>query len=237
MQYKAFSAMVLAITLFTGSAFAAAVNVVTDNTNVVYTTGLTGFATTGADMSGMVVSADFSNGAAETLIWGPTGVGSGGVDGILFSLNETNDTFSSDWALVNKNPSGVLTKLTVNAGAGNTVFDIVDSLDPSISTEGSFRGRAFEEVSAPLGGSITALYSDPVALIGELPLGDLYAILMADFTELEIGGLREQFEFRFGADTDNLVLTAVPIPAALPLMLTALSILAFLGGWRRRPAI
>lgn len=235
MKCKWLASITLGIALTSAAADAATINVSTDNTTVLTTTTLTGFQTFGDDMVGMVVTANFSNSASETLIWTATGAGSGGVNGSLFSLDLSGDTFSTgtDWNLLNKNPAGVLTKLTINAGAGDTVFDI----DPSsLGTVGSGFGRAFEERSAPLTGTISALYSNPVQLSGDTPVGDLYAMLMADFTDLTAGGLLFDSLFAFGADTDNLSISGdlrqVPLPAAMPLLLAALSALALFS--RRR---
>ena len=57
----------------------------TDGTNAIIP-GLTGFATTGADMTGLNVTATFSNGFSQSLAWGTTGVGAGGVFGTGWSL-------------------------------------------------------------------------------------------------------------------------------------------------------
>jgi hypothetical protein len=231
--------MVLGVALVAGNATAATVTVNTDNSNLLVTTGLTGFATSGDEMTGMVVTADFSNGASETLNWAVTGAGSGGVTGGLFSLNMSGDTFTAPWTLVNTNaaPGAVLTNLTINAGAGDTVFDIVNG---PFGTDGSADGRAFEEFSAPIPGDITALYSNPVALSGDPFVGDLYALLSVDFTELLDAGLLVGLQFDFRADTDNLFISGdlrpIPLPAALPLMLTGLGVLGFLARRRRAMA-
>lgn len=223
MKIRFLIAAAIGATLASADANSASINVVTDDTNVLTTSGLTGFATDGDDMAGMVVTANFSNTASETLVWSVTGADSGGVNGSLFSLDLSGDSFSAGWNLLNKNPGVLLTDLTIDAGPGDTVFDIVAG---GPSTVGSAQGAPFSEQSAPLSGDITATYSNPVQLTGETPVGDLYAMLMADFVDLTDGGLLFDELFTFRADTDNLMISgdlrAVPVPAAWPLLLTAL---------------
>lgn len=226
MKIRYLIAAAMGATLAAADANSASINVVTDDTNVLTTSGLTGFQTDGDDMAGMVVTANFSNTASETLVWSVTGADSGGVNGSLFSLDLSGDSFSAGWNLLNKNPGVLLTDLTIDAGPGDTVFDIEPSGAAGTSTVGSAQGAPFSEQSAPLSGDITATYSNPVQLTGETPVGDIYAMLMADFVDLTDGGLLFDELFTFRADTDNLMISgdlrAVPIPAAWPLLLTAL---------------
>ncbi len=64
--------------------------------------GITGFATTGADMGGLSVTATFTLGGEKNCIWAPTGGTSGGCEvEDFFEIEETGDTFFSEWTLVN----------------------------------------------------------------------------------------------------------------------------------------
>jgi hypothetical protein len=67
---------------------AVTVNVAYNAGAVNETTALTGFATTGAMMDGMKVSAFFSDGTSELVLWADTGASSGGVTGTGWSLGE-----------------------------------------------------------------------------------------------------------------------------------------------------
>ncbi len=75
--------------------------------NVSSIPGLTGFATTGAMMDGLAVTATFEEGV-ETVYWADTGATSGGVTGVLgtgWSLSLDGDTFSASWVF-DQNPGG-----------------------------------------------------------------------------------------------------------------------------------
>jgi hypothetical protein len=221
----------IAAALAVGSAQAATVAVVTDPTSIATTSGLTGFQTTGADMSGMSVTATFANGASESLNWSATGATSGGVASSLFSLGVAGDTFTANWNLTNLSSSR-LTFLTIDAGVGNTVFDTVGFDE---RTPGSANGLAFEDRAPGVAGSITATYSLAVALNGVGPEGDLFARLALNLIGLTGGGLSGAYAF--GADTDNLRiagdLNPVPIPGALPLFASAIGLAGWFG-WRRK---
>jgi len=220
-------AAALGVMSIVGTASAATVSVNTDNSTVLTTTGLTQFATNGDDMDGMIVTAQFASGASQQLVWGTTGVNTGGATGSLFSLTLSGDTFTQSWNLTNLNQDSALTNLTINAAPGNTVFDIIATPD---TTPGSASGLAFVDRSASVGGSISVLYSNPVALTGEDPLHDLYALLMADFATLNDGGLLFDTAYLFGADTDNSAtrISSVPLPGALPLLMIALGMLGIM---------
>ena len=232
MKLQYLCAAALGAMLIAGTASAATVNVTTDDSTVLTTTGLTQFSTFGKDMAGMIVTANFANGASEQLIWAPTGGNGGGVTGSLFSLTLAGDSFTTNWHLTNLNQDSALTKLTINAAPGKTVFDII--VNPE-TTPGSHQGQAFDERSAALGGTITAAYSNAVALSGNPPLGDLYALLMADFTDLSNNGLLYNVLFSFRADTDNSAtsISSVPLPGALPLLMIALGMLGIMMRGRR----
>src|SRR5687768_5085653 len=93
-------ATVLAAGLLLATAAQAAVVIVKDNTLTSNIPGLTGFATTGAMMSGLTVTATFSTGFSETAVWGTTGATSGAAVGTNWSLGLTGDSYTNDWNFV-----------------------------------------------------------------------------------------------------------------------------------------
>jgi hypothetical protein len=202
-----------ALLLAAGQASAAVI--VTDTSAPVSIPGLTGFATSGDEMSGMSVTATFSTGFTETLAWATTGAAAGGVTGTGWGLSQSGDTFSSlSWTFTNS--TGVnLTNLALDGAPGLTVFDI--SFGGS-GTPGSASGRDFATDLAE-DSLITATYSAAVAIGAAAPVGDIFHRLNVDFTGLTGGGAAAA-SFLMSQDTDNdsRFGTAVPAPATLALL-------------------
>jgi len=191
-----------------------------DNSSTYNTTALTGYATNGAMMDGMAVTANFIGGGSETLYWADTGAASGGVSGTGWGLSESGDTFGGYWSL---SSSVGISSIFIDAGVGNTVFDI-DWV--GYGTDGSASGWTFQ-TDDPF--DITATYSGQVSVGGAAAVGDLWRYLNLDFTQGFSGGMR------FIADTDNLLyagdINPVPEPTGLLLLASGLLGLGFL---RRR---
>lgn len=191
-----------------------------DNSSTYNTTALTGYATNGAMMDGMAVTANFIGGGSETLYWADTGAASGGVSGTGWGLSESGDTFGGYWSL---SSSVGISSIFIDAGVGNTVFDI-DWV--GYGTDGSASGWTFQ-TDDPF--DITATYSGEVSVGGAAAVGDLWRYLNLDFTQGFSGGMR------FIADTDNLLyagdINPVPEPTGLLLLASGLLGLGFL---RRR---
>ena len=191
-----------------------------DNSSTYNTTALTGYATNGAMMDGMAVTANFIGGGSETLYWADTGAASGGVSGTGWGLSESGDTFGGFWSL---SSSVGISSIFIDAGVGNTVFDI-DWV--GYGTDGSASGWTFQ-TDDPF--DITATYSGEVSVGGAAAVGDLWRYLNLDFTQGFSGGMR------FIADTDNLLyagdINPVPEPTGLLLLASGLLGLGFL---RRR---
>ena len=143
-----------------------------------------------------------------------------------FQLGGCNDTFSAPFRLVNLNTTSTLEWLeidlrTADAPGKQLWFDITE---PSYGTPDSYRGRDFTFVDAPLGddsGTVAVEYS----VIHGDQLGDAWRVMTVDFTGLNGGGVDD--EFRFRQDVDSVI----PVPAALPLLITGLGMLGF---FRRR---
>lgn len=192
------------------------------------TSEISGFSTYGDDMDGMSVTAFFSDSSSQTLSWADTGSNSGGVTGIGWSLSLSGNSWNSNWVLNNNSSLGVI-GLILNGATGDTMFDIAWS--PFPGSIGSSAGREFSVSSVPAYLDITATYTDIVSIGSADPVGDLYASLLLDFTN--IGGLHSGDGLTWLADTDNSVLegdvvvTAVPEPSILVLLSVGLFSLGF----------
>ena len=187
----------------------AVVTYVADNSNPVSIPGLTGFATSGAMMSGMSVTATFSGGTSQTLSWATTGVSSGGVAGTGWGLSLNGDSFGGNWQFSMNSDLGQLVTLVLDGSTGFTVFD--RTYNPFPGTPDSADGMDFAFVSG-FSGDATATYSDPIGISPDAPVGDLYHMLTVDFGQ---GGPRTAFSFV--QDTDNDA-RALPEPASLALV-------------------
>jgi hypothetical protein len=109
------------------------------STSQVFATNVALFATFGATMGGMSVTAIFSDGFSETLTWSSTG--NGGVADASgahqWSLSNTADTFANPFTLVNSATSANITDIImsgvggVNALGQGTIFDRLSNPDTS----------------------------------------------------------------------------------------------------------
>jgi hypothetical protein len=177
-------------------------------------------------MSGMQVTAIFAGGS-QTLNWGSTGPASGGVFGNGWSLTQSGDTFANNpWTLTS---TIQLTSLTINALAGNTVFDRTFGNNPG--TPGSGGGRSVSSLTGDGPFQVNALYSAPVGLNNNNPVGDLFGSLNLTFGITNVPGISANYTgtLTFRADTD---LVAVPEPSAIAL--SSLAMLALSSTFRRR---
>lgn len=200
------------------------INGVTNNTEE-----LTGFATTGDLMAGMDVTAFFSDGSSEGVVWQSLGFPSGQALGTGWSLFEAGDTFDKSWRVRN-NSGKTLRKIFIDAGPGNTVFDT--DFGGQAGTAGSSTGKTFTPTSSHIDLDITANYIDRVALTGDNPLGDLFRYLEIDFNQTGFASGRA--DFFYITDTDNLEhagdIEPVPEPGTFGILVAGL-----LGiGWSMR---
>jgi hypothetical protein len=205
------SAAVIAASACVGAANAA--TIIKDNTIQSNIPGIAGFQTTGAMMTGMGVTANFSSGFSQTLAWAPTGANSGGVSGAGWGLSETGDTFAGLWTFSIADTN--LGQLTGFSLTGNTGLVLFDTSSPAFGTPDSFNGADFGITDATLNGNATATYSDVVAVIPAAPVGDIYHVLTVAFN----AGTGPRTGFLFRQDTDNDIrITQVPEPATLALL-------------------
>ncbi|MBX3351557.1 MAG: hypothetical protein KF684_01375 [Phycisphaeraceae bacterium] len=210
------------------SATSVQVNFNNGTTNV--TSALTGFSTTGAQMSGMTLTAFFSGGGSEMVTWGTTGAVSGGAFGTGWSLVQSGDTFTNNWTLVSTNAS--IDRILIDAGPGDTVFDT--TFGGLFGTDGSARGLDFTVTGGGTGLDITATYINAVALTNAAPVGDLFRLLDIDFFGRGIAFANRTLTFQ--ADTDNILFAGDirPIPLPTTAGLGALGLCLISSASRRR---
>lgn len=179
------------------------------------TSALTGYATSGAMMDGMTVTVTFDSGSTSTALWADIGLAAGAATGAGWSLSQSGDTFGGTWSL---SSDVAITKLFIDAGTGNTVFDRM-LVNDAFGTDGSARGLHISDIN-------TVTYKDSVALTGFAPVGDLFRTLQIDFYQ-------QVNSYSFITDTDNLFYAGdlnpvVPEPSTVALLGLGLAGIAFM---------
>lgn len=124
-------------------------------------------------------------------------------------------------------------------GAGHAAFDrgigLTDTTTPSTPDSSGGRDLFSDLTNFPLsqsGGEITVTYSNPLALNGAAPVGDLYRTIEVQFAltgAFVASGLPPGFSFstfNFTADVDAVTYAAVPEPTTALLMACGLAALA-----------
>jgi hypothetical protein len=167
---------------------------------------LSGFETSGSQMSGMKVTANYLGNGSQTVTWNSTGAQAGGAFGTGWSLTQVGDTFSSPWTF--STSSGFAQKiasLIINAIPGNTVFDTVLGLE---GTPGSFSGNPFTVVS----GQAPSAYAYSTDISGAQ--NDLKGVLSLSWNS----GFAGQLSFLADTDSgqaDDPIQAAVPEPTTI----------------------
>ena len=196
---------------------AAALTIVEDNTTTESVVGITTFTTTGADMSGMMVTADRIIGGPETVIWMPTGGQSGGAIGTDWTLTQQGDTYFQNparrWSLTVNGLNQGISRLTLEgftAGGVANVGTVFDQTLPDPGTDGTSKGRDF--IAFDMNGGwdeILVTYRDPVDSQGDAvvgPVGDLYRVVELGFLQSGVPTVFDNNDvLTFAQDTDNIL--------------------------------
>jgi hypothetical protein len=170
--------------------------------------GLTGFATSGDQMVGMGVTVCFSILGCESRVWAATGPGAGGVTGTGWSLTESGDTFNVNAWTIDFGPNqGQIISIALAGGP----FTLFDRTAPAPGTPGSANGRDFDTGAD---GVIHVTYIDPVAIIPDAAVGDVYHNMLIEW----IDGTGPRQGFSFSQDADNDVRLTTPEPTTLALL-------------------
>jgi hypothetical protein len=185
------------------------------------TNGITNFSTTGADMTGMRVTALFGNGTQGTLTWGATGVDSGAAANSHWSLSQSGDTINSAWTLTNIDVASGIVGLIIDGRLGSTTFDTLADGQVNEHSPNSSDGKAFTSANGPSGLTIDVTYTDQLSVGGSF-FGDEYLRMIVSFGNTLLGAGADSLTFQ--ADTDNATTLPrnVPEPASLALLGAAL---------------
>ncbi len=186
--YKHFSTyLVSAATLFVGTTFIPSAQATT----------LTGFSTSGSQMGGMKITANFFNGTSQSLTWGLLEGGSWGVSNSDWSLTQNGNTYGglifepvNPWYFEYKGSSSVAA-LFIDTIDGNTVFDTIKGTTSNQHTPNSAEGWPFQLVS----GTSPDRYGYSVPI--DISKGDLFGRLSL-FWDSGFSG-----KMSFLADTDS----------------------------------
>jgi hypothetical protein len=188
-------------------------------------------ATTGATMSGIVVTVTFADATTSSGIWAATSLFDGHAVADGWSLAVNGSTYDNLWHLRNTGTRGTIVGFAIDAAPASVSFDIVAS--PDLGTPNSDPGRPFGNVDDNLE-TVTgadALYSNRL-FVGGTFYGDMYEMLSVSLA----GGLEARGLLLFSADTDNALpgsITPVPEPETYTLMLGGLGVVAWVARRRR----
>lgn len=206
-------------------AHAATIVIVDDNTTPATIPGLTGFATTGAMMTGLGVTACFTVSGCQTGVWATTGAQSGSASGTGWTLSVNGDTFTAgiwNFDFTTPGANGQLVSLLLDGRDAFTIFDRTLS-PPDPGTPGSASGRDFDTAFGAITDFIDVTYMNPTSVGVAAAVGDLFQQVFISFRPNANGGPsgpRDDFTFSQDADNDSRF-NKVPEPGSLALLAIA----------------
>jgi hypothetical protein len=196
---------------------------------------------TGADMTGLIVTASYNTPpptpTTVTAVWAPTGLTSGAASVIMPSAGAiltVSVTGSASGTLAWQYTSlflSPLISLTLDGSAAGIYFDRAHA-GPGTPGSGTGADISFGPLlpNNSIESSVVVTYSRAVSLNGNAPANDLYAVMTISFAGVPPSGGLEPQDFAFTQPVDRNV-----VPETAP----ALSILAGLAAlslrWLRKP--
>lgn len=200
------------------------------------TVGVSTEVTSMTNMVGMEVTAKFSGTSGllseETVTWTDSGAKGSTYNWDL--IVSSGDTFSADWSLTNNETSYALVSLYIDAGLGNTVFDVIydENKEYSQNSENGWSVSSGPDYvsSATYRGAVTVdnTWYDELTDTNRTDLYNTLTLSIRD-TFFKTGDVGAVLTFR--ADTDKLVST-VPEPATF--FLFGLGVLGVAGVSRKK---
>ena len=192
----------------------AAQTVQRENGTLHFTDQLTSNITAAGELAGAILGVTYADQTREDFVWQDLGNNSGGVENSQFTFTVTSpDVFTVPWNFTNLGQD--IIGFELDTTSAQVLFD----LDPG-GTQGSGNGgRQFQlenGTDLPFS-SITATYSNIVALTGSPPVGDLYTNLVVNLSQ----PLQANQSIVFSNDLDSSVteIFTVPEPGGLPILL------------------
>ena len=199
-------------------------------------TVISGYTTGGDDMDGMIITVQFLDGTIEEAVWSTTGSHTGGAFGsgwgLTFSGSTTYSQITPDYSVTNPwmfsaTAETGIASLTIDAFAGNTMFDIYALYDLEGNflpqTSGSADGWGFDVHSGE--GPDRYEYFNPI----DISQGDLFGSLTMSWEDGFIGTMEFLADTDSGTVTNPVTLaesTDVPEPSTTLALLGAIALSA-----------
>jgi hypothetical protein len=209
-----------------------AITIVTQNGTSYKAAGVESYQTTGANMTGLQVWVAFSNGSVQSANW--VGANHGATAADWFRVGVIGDTYNYLWSIQNLNSENGIVGFGFNGAAAGVLFD---KSFPGFGTPGSANGSDFSLFASPAprpgaDSVAAATYRDIVSLVGQPPVGDLYASLSIQLDFFLGPGTVMQFR----QDTDNSFGPLQSVPdTGMTLSLLALGMMCVAGLRRYQP--
>ncbi|MGB7243703.1 MAG: VPLPA-CTERM sorting domain-containing protein [Sulfitobacter sp.] len=187
--------------------------------------------TTGLDLAGMLVTANYADGSSEQMTWAAINEYDQGE-----ATGAGTHIFAS-WAAFELTATQRLSSLLLQAAPASSIFDMSLLAEGdegnTPTTLGGYPFRVTDDSGLGVSDVVTATYSGIVTLAGYATGVDAYTDLLLDFSQAAGGGLLGYIEFETDLDTLRVSgdLSAVPVPGSFWLLLAGIGGLLIL---RRR---